>query len=129
MTTQNTTAKFNKSEIFRNAWSLVKTAGKSLSEALKAAWAKAKNTTKAIAYILKNGSTINIPSIGASSKGVEFDIIQKVWEGGDKKRVYIKTRFSDGSGADCGFVDLATGKMFLKSSPVWIANNIANSIF
>ena len=33
---------FNKSEIFKAAWSLVKTAGKTISEALKAAWAKAK---------------------------------------------------------------------------------------
>lgn len=42
MTTSTTSAKFNKSEIFKAAWALVKTAGKSLSEALKAAWAKAK---------------------------------------------------------------------------------------
>lgn len=37
-------AQINKSEIFKAAWSLVKTAGKSLSEALKAAWAKAKQS-------------------------------------------------------------------------------------
>jgi len=44
MKNQTTTAKFNKSEIFKAAWSLVKTAGKSISEALKAAWQMAKKT-------------------------------------------------------------------------------------
>ena len=38
-------ATYNKSQIFKNAWALVKSTGKKLSEALKAAWAKAKNTT------------------------------------------------------------------------------------
>ena len=36
---------FNKSEIFKNAWTIVRTAGKTLSEALKAAWVKAKTVT------------------------------------------------------------------------------------
>jgi predicted CoA-binding protein len=35
----------NKSQLFRNAWTLVKTAGKTMSQALKAAWAQAKNGT------------------------------------------------------------------------------------
>jgi len=50
-------ATFNKSEIFKSAWALVRT-GKSLSEALKAAWASAK--APAIAYSLNaNGSAVS----------------------------------------------------------------------
>jgi len=56
---------FNKSEIFKAAWNLVKTAGKSLSEALKAAWAKAKN------------------------KGLSFAELVDVCKGNPNKHAYI----------------------------------------
>lgn len=79
-------------------------------------------------YILKNGNTIEIPTVGENSKGGQFEIVHKVWQAGDKKRLYIKANFSDGGSADCGFVDMVTGNLFLKSSPVWIANNIAAEI-
>lgn len=39
--------KYNKREIMRNAWNLVKTAGVSISTAMKSAWALAKATVKA----------------------------------------------------------------------------------
>ena len=79
-------------------------------------------------YNLNNGNTIEIPTVGENSKGGQFEIVHKVWQAGDKKRVYIKAKFSDGGYADCGYVDLVTGNKFMKSSPVWIANNIANEI-
>jgi hypothetical protein len=41
-----TTTKFNRSQIFANAWKLVKEAKVTLSEALKAAWDLAKRASK-----------------------------------------------------------------------------------
>lgn len=79
-------------------------------------------------YNLNNGNTIEIPTVGENSKGGQFEIVHKIWQDGDKKRLYIKAKFPDGGYADCGYVDLSTGNQFLKSSPVWIANNIANEI-
>lgn len=38
--------KYNKSEIMKAAWNLVKTAGMTISAALKAAWASAKSPLK-----------------------------------------------------------------------------------
>lgn len=43
MKTQNTTTKFNKSEIFKAAWSLVRACSLSISEALSLAWNEAKS--------------------------------------------------------------------------------------
>jgi hypothetical protein len=85
-------------------------------------------THKMTTYNLANGNTIEIPTVGENSKGGEFSIVHKLWESGEKKRVYIKAKFQDGGYVDCGFVDLVTGKEFLKSAPVWIANNISNEI-
>lgn len=79
-------------------------------------------------YNLSNGNTIEIPTVGENSKGGQFQIVHKAWEAGDKRRVYIKAKFNDGGYVDCGFVDLVSGNKALKSSPVWIANNIANEI-
>ena len=36
----------NKSQLFKNAWNIVKTAGKTISEGLKAAWAQIKNADR-----------------------------------------------------------------------------------
>lgn len=41
--------KYNKSEIMKAAWNMVKTAGMTISAALKAAWASAKSAIKTIA--------------------------------------------------------------------------------
>lgn len=43
--------KYNKREIMRNAWNLVKTCGISISTALKSAWAVAKATVEAESHI------------------------------------------------------------------------------
>lgn len=44
------TSKFNKSEILKKAWALVKRNGYTLKNALRTAWAYAKRTTEAVPY-------------------------------------------------------------------------------
>ncbi|TXK52410.1 hypothetical protein FVR03_01450 [Pontibacter qinzhouensis] len=91
-------APFNKSQIFKAAWSLVKTAGKSLSEALRAAWAMAKQP-KSIVDIAKE--IINSDSYTVS-----------LWEKGDKKRLYINAPYESRAYAKVGYIDLNTGRTF-----------------
>ena len=79
-------------------------------------------------YRIKNGQTIEIPTIGKNSQEKEFKVSHKIWEAGDKKRVYIKAYFSDGTSASCGYVDLVSGVEYLSSTPAWIARNISNNI-
>lgn len=77
-------------------------------------------------YNTTTGKTIAIPTMLESSKGDQYQVNHKVWESGDKKRVYISVNI--GGKVDCGFVDLATGAIGLKSSPAWIAQYIKSDI-
>ena len=64
--------KFNLSQIFKSAWTLVKSVGVKISEALKTAWAQAKNGTVAI-----------------SIEELATRLGAKVWAKGDMKRIYM----------------------------------------
>jgi hypothetical protein len=88
---------YNKSAIFRNAWSLVKTAGKSLSEALKAAWNKAKAPVKT----LKEKAAAKLTTL--KNEYVSY-ITFNIWEKGDQSRLYINRK-----GAS-SYIDLNTGE-------------------
>lgn len=63
---------YNKSEIFRNAWTIVKTTGKSLSEALKAAWNMAKSPIMEKAIEIKRSWHKATDSIAATYKQVDY---------------------------------------------------------
>lgn len=70
--------KYNKSQIMKDAWNLIKTAGVSLSTALKAAWAKAKAIIKA---------TSHLDDYCGHAKVIEND-----WVKYGKNRTYITVR-------------------------------------
>ena len=63
---------FNRSEIMKSAWNLVRTAGKSISEALRAAWAKAKAPKEPV-YI---GMKLQSPANGVMTEVV--DVMEKM---------------------------------------------------
>ncbi|QMW05295.1 hypothetical protein [Spirosoma foliorum] len=112
--------KFNKSQIFSSAWSIVRSTGKTISQALKSAWAIAKNAGK------------NILTTAAAKFGVVLpetiyetgSVVGKVWEKDGKVRLYVRALFAKSSPADCGYIDLISGKSFLQSTPRGIAQRI-----
>lgn len=83
------TTTINRSQIFKAAWTLVKTNGITLSAALKQSWASAKNPAPnrslvEMAEVVKNhGKELNA-ILAADGVAVTY------WEGGDKKRLYVK---------------------------------------
>lgn len=81
---------FNKSQIFKAAWNMVKNAGKSLSEALKAAWAQAKNILEAdeLGRIISDKAFVAYFSLDFSQSkergwvknaGAKWDALKKEW--------------------------------------------------
>ena len=91
---------FNKSEIFKSAWNLVKTAGKSLSEALKAAWAKAK----APVLSLKEKAEAALPKLREEyASYIKFN----VWEKGEHCRLYVDRK------GRAAYINLHTGEFVL----------------
>lgn len=77
----------------KRAWELVKKAGLCISEGLKLAWKEAKNMKKKFEKCvkiakMKNGEIYN------KNVGTEYDsdsnyFTFKLWEKGDKKRIYV----------------------------------------
>ena len=75
---------YNKSQIFKNAWTIVKTTGEKLSAALKMAWAKAKN-------VMTKTMTINIEQFKTTADSA---VVQ-----------FLKNSINT-SGGDCACIDL-----------------------
>lgn len=86
--------KYNKSEIMKNAWTIVKKFGKKISEALKMAW----NLAKAIVEMKENDYE------------PDGTVTYNFWFGYGKSRAYIKrdwvSKYQNGRG---WFVNLETG--------------------
>jgi hypothetical protein len=108
-------ARFNRSEIFKKAWELVKKAGLSLAEALKKAWKEAK-MKEAVKETVKKAVAKAQELIDAGDyrihKGVEREIVVKEWEG---RRAYINiycySLMRNYKGKyDCGYVDMDTAE-------------------
>lgn len=74
---------YNKSEIFKNAWTMVKEAGLTISAALKKSWAMAKGTVKKM--IEKMESLISL-----ASPVMNYRISVKDWSNYGKNRTYLK---------------------------------------
>lgn len=70
-------------------------------------------------FTLTTGNKIAI----TISDKYEGQLITKIWEAGDLKRVYISVKVGN-SRVNCGFVDLSTGKGALKSNPASWAKQI-----
>lgn len=101
--------KYNKSEIMKKAWELVKKAAMTMSAALKQAWAEAKSIIK-----FENNMTVEVD-------GYERELTR--WTKGGHDRVYI----NGGSRKGDGYVNLKTGRMVLNGGltyQVKIANMI-----
>ncbi len=52
----------------------------------------------------------------------------KIWENGNKKRLYIKKTYAKCSPTDCGYIDMVTGEKFMKSNPVNEARFLSEEI-
>ena len=111
--------KYNKSEIMKNAWEMVRKFKCSMSRALKEAWAKAKiRAMKFVKFV--DGMEITSPN--------GFTRILNRWTRYDRDRVYI----NGGSRKGDGYVDLNTGKAHLNGTLVYqeqIAEMILNMDF
>lgn len=70
---------FNKSQIFKSAWNLVKSTGAKISDALRSAWAIAKG--------LITETVVTVDSIIKRANSLGFWDC-KVWCKGDKVRIY-----------------------------------------
>lgn len=79
-------------------------------------------------YTTDTNKTISIPTTIADSKGNTYQVEQNTWEKEGKKRVYISVLFAGSSKVNCGYVDLITGAIGLKSSPAWIAQEVKANI-
>lgn len=78
---------YNKSEIFKNAWAMVKKAGLTMSEALKKAWAMAKKVTKTLKeeMLEKMENLVNL-----ASPVMNYRIMANDWVKYGKNRTYLK---------------------------------------
>jgi hypothetical protein len=79
-------------------------------------------------YTTDTNKTISIPETIEDSKGNTLQVEQKTWEKEGKKRVYISVLFARSGKVNCGYVDLVTGAIGLKSSPAWIAQEVKANI-
>lgn len=79
-------------------------------------------------YTTDTNKTISIPTTIEDSKGNAYQVEQKTWEKEGQKRVYISVLFARSGKVNCGFVDLVTGAIGLKSSPAWIAQEVKANI-
>lgn len=86
--------KYNKSEIMKRAWELVKKVGMTISSGLKKAWEEAKKMAEKVKF--KNHMEITVD-------GYTRELVR--WTKGDHDRVYI----NGGSRQGDGFVDIKTG--------------------
>lgn len=99
----------NKSQLFKNAWNIVRTAGKSISEALKTAWAQVKNagriqeikrelTVAFISYYPTAEKAAALSSIKSLlciiSSGFAYDVCQTVlkYKKCSEKQAYVIAR-------------------------------------
>lgn len=79
--------KYNKSEIMKNAWTMVKEVGLTISTALKKAWAIAKGTVKT----LKEEMVEKMENlISLASPVMNYRISTKDWSNYGKNRTYLK---------------------------------------
>lgn len=102
--------KYNKSEIMKNAWTMVKEAGLTISEALIRAWAIAKGTVKTLKeqMVEKMENLINL-----ASPVMNYRVSVKDWSNYGKNRTYLKiveTRdyTKHYREYDCGYIDNLT---------------------
>jgi hypothetical protein len=79
-------------------------------------------------YTTDTNKTISIPETIEDSKGNTYQVEQKTWEQEGKRRVYISVLFARSGKVNCGYVDLVTGAIGLKSSPAWIAQEVKANI-
>lgn len=90
---KKTVKRYNLSKIMKNAWSYVKTAGLCISEGLKRAWKEAKSMKEKFEKCVKiakrkNGKIYN-ENVGTERDSEANYFTFKLWERGDKKRVYV----------------------------------------
>jgi len=97
--------KYNKSNIMKRAWSLVKGIEITLSEALKKAWAEAKELLNKITF--DGFAKVLIPGKEDYLESESNYMTFKLWEKGTKKRVYI----NDCKRRSYGFIDCNTKEM------------------
>jgi hypothetical protein len=79
-------------------------------------------------YTTATNKTISVPTTIEDSKGNTLQVEQKTWEKESKKRVYISVLFARSGKVNCGYIDLVTGAIGLKSSPAWIAQVVKANI-
>jgi hypothetical protein len=79
-------------------------------------------------YTTDTNKAIAIPTTIEDSKGNTYQVEQKTWEQEGKKRVYISVLFARSGKVNCGYVDLVTGAIGLKSNPAWIAQEVKANI-
>lgn len=83
--------KFNRSEIMRNAWTIRRESGYTMSAALKKAWAVAK---KGIEMSKKDGIIAKLNKIvamgNAPQNGYHYELIASDWVKYGKNRTYFK---------------------------------------
>lgn len=97
------TMKYNKSEIMKAAWNLVKNYGIDRSTAMKAAWAQAKAEIEAAVWARKNDIVR------------DFKVVSNVWANNGKCRTYISVRYYSLRGVaknkcERGYIDNMTGE-------------------
>ena len=79
--------KYNKSNIMKRAWELVKKASMTISEGLKKAWAEAKNTEKTLEEKVMD----ELKALVEDATDVfNYNVSSKLWEKYGKSRTYFK---------------------------------------
>lgn len=130
MNPQIAPAKYNKSQIFRNAWTIVRT-GKSLSQALTLAWAEAKspkNVLSAIATeLVKAGLEINYAVSVASQLDKIYDADYTLWINYGKVRAYVN--FSGTNKGKKTYIDLISGVVTSDHARTLVCNAFRNTNF
>lgn len=79
--------KYNRSEIFKKAWQLVKAFGMTISEGLKKAWKEAKTMSKRDEMIAKLEALV--AENNSHDNGYHYKAIVSDWENYGKNRTYL----------------------------------------
>lgn len=95
--------KYNKSEIMKAAWNLIKTYGIDRSTAMKSAWTQAKVENEAAVWARKNDIVR------------DFKVSSNIWAKNGKCRTYISVRYYSLRGVakdkhERGYIDNMTGE-------------------
>lgn len=122
----NKTMKFNKSEIFKAAWNLVKTTGKTISAALKSAWEAVRIVKTELEIKLENLGVENFKLVAENLNKIS-DVNFEIWSNYGKVRAYLNFRGTNKNKKT--FIDLLTGNVTNENAWSLVNSALKNTNF